>query len=76
LACQPQHLSRLIDARQRVLGEIADALADVMFNSETKLGDTKNLNRRLKSLIEDFAKLDLRPSRIVADGQGRGHRHR
>ena len=41
-----------------------------MFNSQTKLGDTKNRNRRLKSLIEDFAKLDLRPSRIVADGQG------
>jgi type I restriction enzyme M protein len=50
-------------------GKIGDAFADVMFNSETKLGDTKNRNRRLKSLIEDFAKLDLRPSRVASDGK-------
>jgi type I restriction enzyme M protein len=48
--------------------KIGDAFADVMFNSETKLGDTRNRNRRLKSLIEDFAKLDLRPSRVASDG--------
>jgi type I restriction system adenine methylase (hsdM) len=36
------------------------------FNSETALGDTKDRNKRLKSLLEDFAHpaLDLRPSRI------------
>ncbi|HHD16682.1 MAG TPA: SAM-dependent DNA methyltransferase, partial [Euryarchaeota archaeon] len=39
---------------------------NIDFNSETALGQTKERNRRLKNLIEDFAdpKLDLRPSRI------------
>ncbi|HVY21202.1 MAG TPA: type I restriction-modification system subunit M [Bauldia sp.] len=62
-----QALDAIAEANKAKIG---DAFADVMFNSETKLGDTKNRNRRLKSLIEDFAKLDLRPSRVAADGQG------
>ena len=39
---------------------------NIDFNSETALGQTKDRNRRLKHLIEDFSdsKLDLRPSRI------------
>jgi type I restriction enzyme M protein len=36
----------------------------VDFNSEPILGETKERNRRLKHLLEDFASLDLRPSRI------------
>lgn len=43
------------------------------FNSETKLGTTKDRNRRLKNLIEDFAKLDLRPSRISEDVIGEAY---
>ncbi|MGQ0665261.1 MAG: type I restriction-modification system subunit M [Pseudomonadota bacterium] len=62
-----QALDAIAEANKAKIG---DAFSDVMFNSETKLGDTKNRNRRLKSLIEDFAKLDLRPSRVVANGQG------
>ena len=61
-----QGLDALAEANKAKIG---DAFADVMFNSETKLGDTRNRNRRLKSLIEDFAKLDLRPSRVAADGK-------
>ncbi len=36
------------------------------FNSEKNLGETKERNRRLKHLLDDFAnpKLDLRPSRV------------
>jgi len=36
------------------------------FNSEANLGETKDRNRRLKNLLEDFnhPRLDLRPSRI------------
>jgi type I restriction enzyme M protein len=36
------------------------------FNSETSLGETRDRNKRLKNLLEDFNKpaLDLRPSRI------------
>jgi type I restriction enzyme M protein len=39
---------------------------NISFNSETHLGETKDRNRRLKRLIEDFAdpRLDLRPSRV------------
>jgi type I restriction enzyme M protein len=68
------NVGELIDMALDALAEankakIGDAFADVMFNSETKLGDTRNRNRRLKSLIEDFAKLDLRPSRVASDGK-------
>lgn len=69
------NVGELIDEALDAIAEankakIGDAFADVMFNSETKLGDTRNRNRRLKTLIEDFAKLDLRPSRVVSNGEG------
>lgn len=68
------NIGELIDQALDAVAEankakIGDAFADVMFNSETKLGDTKNRNRRLRTLIEDFAKLDLRPSRVTANGK-------
>jgi len=39
---------------------------NIDFNSEANLGQTKDRNRRLKNLIEDFAdpRLDLRPSHL------------
>ena len=39
---------------------------NIDFNSEANLGQTKERNRRLKSLLEDFAdpRLDLRPSHL------------
>ncbi|MDA3917629.1 MAG: type I restriction-modification system subunit M [Deltaproteobacteria bacterium] len=39
------------------------------FNSEANLGKTKDRNRRLKQLLEDFNKpqLDMRPSRVSED---------
>jgi len=39
---------------------------NIDFNSEANLGETKDRNRRLKNLIEDFAnpRLNLRPSKI------------
>jgi len=39
---------------------------NIDFNSESNLGQTKDRNKRLKHLIEDFAdqRLDLKPSRI------------
>ncbi|MDK3159875.1 type I restriction-modification system subunit M [Kamptonema cortianum] len=42
---------------------------NIDFNSEVNLGKTKDRNRRLKNLLEDFAnpKLDLRPSRVSED---------
>lgn len=42
---------------------------NIDFNSEANLGRPKDRNRRLKHLLEDFAKpaLDLRPSRVTED---------
>lgn len=40
---------------------------NIDFNSEANLGKTADRNRRLKNLLEDFAKLDLRPSRVSED---------
>ena len=40
---------------------------NIDFNSEANLGKAKDRNRRLKNLLEDFAKLDLRPSRVAED---------
>ncbi|TFB56751.1 type I restriction-modification system subunit M [Cryobacterium tagatosivorans] len=42
---------------------------NIDFNSEANLGQVKDRNRRLKNLLEDFAKpdLDLRPSRVSDD---------
>jgi hypothetical protein len=44
---------------------------NIDFNSESNLGRTKDSNRRLKNLLEDFSKpaLDSRPTRVtLADG--------
>lgn len=42
---------------------------NIDFNSEANLGRTKDRNRRLKNLLEDFHKpqLDMRPSRVNED---------
>ena len=47
-------------------GKLEGVFRNIDFNSESILGKSKERNKRLKSLIEDFAdkKLDLRPSQI------------
>lgn len=42
---------------------------NIDFNSEANLGKTKDRNRRLKNMLEDFSapKLDMRPSRVSED---------
>ncbi len=46
--------------------KLENVFRNVDFNSESALGQTKERNRRLKNLLEDFndPKLDLRPSRV------------
>lgn len=46
--------------------KLENVFRNIDFNSEPYLGQTKDRNRRLKNLLEDFAdpRLDLRPSRI------------
>jgi len=42
--------------------KLENVFRNVDFNSEAALGQTKERNRRLKNLLEDFKDLDLRPS--------------
>jgi type I restriction enzyme M protein len=47
-------------------GKLTGVFRNISFNSEGQLGQTRERNRKLKLLLEDFANpvLDLRPSRI------------
>lgn len=56
-------LEKLEDANK---AKLENVFRNIDFNSEPNLGQTKERNRRLKNLLDDFAneKLDLRPSRI------------
>ncbi len=56
-------LETIEDANKRKLENV---FRNIDFNSEPNLGQTRDRNRRLNHLLEDFAKpqLDLRPSRI------------
>ncbi len=56
-------LEKIEDANR---AKLENVFRNVDFNSEPYLGETKDRNRRLKNLLDDFANpvLDLRPSRI------------
>ena len=55
-------LEKIEDANK---AKLENVFRNIDFNSEPALGQTKERNRRLKNLLEDFSdpKLDLRPSR-------------
>ena len=59
-------LEKIEDANR---SKLEGVFRNIDFNSEANLGRTKDRNRRLKNLLEDFAKpaLDLRPSRVSED---------
>lgn len=56
----------LEDIEEANKAKLDGVFRNIDFNSEANLGETKERNKRLKHLIEDFAdpQLDLRPSRI------------
>ena len=67
------NIGEIIDAALSSIEEsnktkLEGVFRNISFNSETHLGETKDRNRRLRRLIEDFAdpRLDLRPSRVGA----------
>ncbi len=45
-------------------GKLENVFRNIDFNSEPALGQTRDRNRRLKNLLEDFAQLDLQPSHL------------
>jgi type I restriction enzyme M protein len=59
-------LEKIEDANR---SKLEGVFRNIDFNSEANLGKTKDRNRRLKNLLEDFAKpaLDLRPPRVSED---------
>lgn len=64
------NLGELIDIALDAIEEANKAKLDgvfrnISFNSATKLGETKDRNRRLKNLLGDFKGLDLRPKRLA-----------
>jgi type I restriction enzyme M protein len=64
------NLGELIDIALDAIEEANKAKLDgvfrnISFNSATKLGETKDRNRRLKNLLGDFKDLDLRPKRLA-----------
>jgi len=44
--------------------KLENVFRNIDFNSESALGQTRDRNRRLKNMLEDFAELDLRPSHL------------
>jgi type I restriction enzyme M protein len=63
------NLGELIDIALDAIEEANKTKLDgvfrnISFNSATKLGETKDRNRRLKNLLGDFKDLDLRPKRL------------
>ena len=56
-------LEKIEDANK---AKLENVFRNIDFNSEPALGQTKDRNRRLKNLLEDFAdpRLDMRPSKI------------
>lgn len=44
--------------------KLENVFRNIDFNSEAALGQTRERNRRLKNLLEDFAQLDLQPSHL------------
>ncbi len=59
-------LEKIEDANR---AKLEGVFRNIDFNSEANLGKVKDRNRRLKTLLEDFAKpaLNLRPSRVSED---------
>ena len=59
-------LEKIEDANR---AKLEGVFRNIDFNSEPNLGRVKDRNRRLKNLLEDFAKpaLDLRPTRVTED---------
>ena len=65
-------LEKIEDANK---AKLENVFRNIDFNSEPALGQTKERNRRLKNLLEDFNDLAARPA-AVAGRQPRRHRRR
>ncbi|HAX02660.1 MAG: type I restriction-modification system subunit M [Tenericutes bacterium GWC2_34_14] len=57
----------LADIEEENKAKLRGVFRNIDFNSETNLGQTKERNAILKTLLEDFKEIDLRPSRLIGE---------
>lgn len=57
----------LADIEEENKSKLRGVFRNIDFNSEVVLGQTKERNAMLKTLLEDFSKIDLRPSRLTGE---------
>lgn len=57
----------LADIEEENKTKLRGVFKNIDFNSESILGATKGRNAMLKDLLDDFQRLDLRPSRLVGE---------
>ena len=57
----------LADIEEENKAKLRGVFRNIDFNSEIVLGQTKDRNAMLKTLLEDFSKIDLSPSRLIGE---------
>lgn len=57
----------LADIEEENKAKLRGVFRNIDFNSEVVLGQTKDRNAMLKTLLEDFSKIDLSPSRLIGE---------
>jgi type I restriction enzyme M protein len=57
----------LADIEEENKAKLRGVFRNIDFNSEIVLGQTKERNAMLKSLLEDLYRIDLRPSRLIGE---------
>lgn len=57
----------LADIEEENKAKLRGVFRNIDFNSEIVLGQTKDRNGMLKTLLEDFSKIDLSPSRLIGE---------
>ena len=57
----------LADIEEENKAKLRGVFRNIDFNSEIVLGQTKERNAMLKTLLEDFYRIDLRPSRLIGE---------
>ena len=57
----------LADIEEENKAKLRGVFRNIDFNSEVVLGQTKDRNAMLKTLLEDFSKIDLSPSRLIEE---------
>lgn len=55
----------LVNLEDNNKSKLENVFSNIDFNSEAELGETRDRNARLKNILEDFNKIDCRPSHLA-----------